>query len=208
MGKDSSGREKVRKICELLREETLAPAKREAQDVVAQAKEEAERIVREAKRKESQLLEEAKRRIEEEHNVFRASINVACKKSLGILKQQVREELFHRALDQFVGDAMRDSSIVVKCIEAIVQAIREEGLATDVLAVVSSRMSKEEVNQQLVKGVLDSLKGGSVEVGEFSGGVEIRVEEHHFVVDMTEETLKALLAQYLQEEFHSAIFQN
>ena len=75
-----TGKEKVKKICEVLRKETLEPAKKEGNQIIAKARADAEKIIEDAKNEALRVQEEAKRRIEEERNVFQASMNLAAKK--------------------------------------------------------------------------------------------------------------------------------
>ena len=81
-----TGKEKVKKICEVLRKETIDPAKKEGDHIIAKARDEGEKIVTNAKKEAVRLLDDAKKKIEEERNVFQASINLACKKSIDTLK--------------------------------------------------------------------------------------------------------------------------
>ena len=201
-----TGKDKVKKICEVLKRETLDPAKKEADAIIHVAREDAARIVEDAKRAAQNVFEEAKRKIEEERNVFQASINVACKKSLDFLKQEIEQKLFHKQLQDFVGKQMRDPHTIAELITAIVKAIDKEGIGANLRAVIPSTVSAKEVNQQLVKGVLERLEQNSVELGEIAGGVEVKVVDKNLTIDMTEDALKSLVATYVRDDFRSIIF--
>ncbi|NGX51247.1 MAG: V-type proton ATPase subunit E [Chlamydiae bacterium] len=201
-----TGKDKVKKICEVLKKETLEPAKKEADKIIAQARSEAEKIVQAARRDGQRAQEEAKKKIEEERNVFQASINLACKKSLDTLRQEIEKKLFNSELSTFIGREMSDPKILAELISVIVKGIEKEGIDADLRAVISPAISTDAVNLELAKGVVDRLQKKSVEVGEISGGVQVKIVDKNLTIDMTDEALKTLLASFVREDFRSVIF--
>ena len=82
-----SGSEKVRKISEALRKETLEPAILEAEEIIAQAREEAQRILAHAKKESLIILEAGKDKLEQEKTTFQAALNQASKQTVLFLRQ-------------------------------------------------------------------------------------------------------------------------
>lgn len=201
-----TGKDKVKKICEVLKEETLEPARREAEQIIAQAHCDARKIVEKAQREGERIYEEGKKRMQEEENIFRASLNLACKKGLDTLKQEIEHTLFNQALDLFVDKQMKDPQVVARIISAIVKGIEKEGIDVDLQAEISSAVSKQEVNRELTRGIIDCLKSKSVEIGTISGGAQVRLCDKHLTIEMTNEALKTLLANFVREDFRSIIF--
>ncbi|MGE0199221.1 MAG: V-type ATP synthase subunit E [Simkaniaceae bacterium] len=201
-----TGKDKVKKICEVLKKETLEPAKKEADRIIAKARVDGEKIIEDAKREAQKLQEEAKKRIEEERNVFQASINLACKKSLDTLKQEIEKKLFNEELDHFIRKQMNHPDIVAELISAIVKGIEKEGIDVNLKALISSTVSPQAVNQALAKGIVDRLKEKSVEIGDIMGGAQVKIVDKNLTVDMTDEALKTLLANFVREDFRSVIF--
>jgi len=201
-----TGKDKVRKICEALRQEALDPARREADEIVAVARSDAKRIIEEAKRKGRRMIEEARKKTEEEYNVFKASVNLACKKSFDTLKQKVEHNLFNTQLAAFIDKPMKDPHVLAKIISAMINGIEEKGDRADLKAVISSSVSPEEVSRELARGVVGRLRSGEVEIGDIAGGVQIKIVDENLTLDMTDETLKAILAEFVREEFRGAIF--
>ncbi len=201
-----TGKDKVKKICEVLKKETLEPAKKEADRIIAKARVDGEKIIEDAKREAQKLQEEAKKRIEEERNVFQASINLACKKSLDTLKQEIEKKLFNEELDHFIRKQMNHPDIVAELISAIVKGIEKEGIDVNLKALISSTVSPQAVNQALAKGIVDRLKEKSVEIGDIMGGAQVKIVDKNLTVDMTDEALKTLLANFIREDFRSVIF--
>jgi len=201
-----TGKDKVKKICEVLKKETLDPAKKEANKIIALARSDAERILEDAKREGKRIYEEAKKKIEEERNIFKASLNLAGKKSLDTLKQEIEQNLFNKELNTFVDKQMKDPHVIAELISAIVKGIEREGIDVDLKAVISSAVSTKEVNRELAKGVIERLKSKSVEIGDITGGTQVKIVDKNLTIDMTDEALKALLASFVREDFRSVIF--
>ena len=201
-----TGKDKVKKICEVLKKETLAPAKKEADKIIALARSDAERILEDAKREGKRIHDEAKKKIEEERNIFQASLNLACKKSLDTLKQEIEQNLFNEELNAFIDKQMKDPHIIAEIISAIVKGIEKDGIDVDLKAVISSAVSTQEVNRELARGVVERLKSKSVEIGDITGGTQVKIVDKNLTIDMTDEALKALLASFVREDFRSVIF--
>lgn len=201
-----TGKEKVKKICEVLRKETLDPAKKEGDLIIAKARADAEKIIKDAKGEASRVQAEAKRRIEEERNVFQASMNLAAKKSIDTLKQEIEKKLFNPELTQLIAEKMKDPKIVAKLIVAIVSGIEKEGIEGDLKAIVSGAVSIDAVNKELTKGIIEKLKSKSVEIGEIEGGAQVKIIDQNLTIDMSDEALKTLLANFVRDDFRSVIF--
>jgi V/A-type H+/Na+-transporting ATPase subunit E len=202
----NTGKEKVKKICEILRKETLDPAKKEGDQIIAKARAEAEKIIEDAKNEALRIQEEAKRRIEEERNVFQASMNLAAKKSIDTLKQQIEKNFFNPELKKLITDNVKEPKVVAKLIQALITGIEKEGIEGDLKAIVSASVGVDVVNKKLIKGILEKLKSKSVEVGEIEGGAQIKIIDQNLTIDMSDETLKELFASFVRGDFRSMIF--
>lgn len=201
-----TGKEKVKKICEVLRKETIDPAKKEGNQIIAKARNEGEKIVTNAKQEATRLLYDAKKKIEEERNVFQASINLACKKSIDTLKQEIEKNLFNPQLAAFVGERTKDPKVVAELITAIINGINKEGINGDLRALVSKAVNTEAVNKELSKGIVEQLESKSVELGEIEGGAQVKILNRNLTIDMSDDALKSLLANFVRDDFRSVIF--
>ncbi len=198
-----TGKEKVKKICEVLRKETLDPAKKEGEKIIAKAREDAEKIVQEAKRNGARIYEDAKKKVEEERNVFQASIHLACKKSIDTLKQEIENKLFNSALDAFIGDKTKDPKVIAELLSALVKGIEKEGISGDLKGIIAKSVSPEAVNKELAKEVVARLKDNSAEI---EGGAQVKIVDKNMTVDLSDEALKTLLAKFVRDDFRSVIF--
>jgi len=203
-----TGKDKVKKICEVLKRETLDPAKKEADVIIHQAREDAAKIIEEAKREAQKVHQDAQKKIEEERNVFESSINLACKKSLSILKQEIEEKLFNPELSSWISKGGRDPHILAELISAIVKGIEKEGIDANLQALVPSAVSPKSVTQELIKGIAEKLKEKSVQVGDFDGGAEVKIVDQNITIDITDDALKTLVASFVRDDFRSVVFGN
>lgn len=201
-----TGKEKVKKICEVLRKETLDPAKKEGEQIIAKARAQSEKIIADAKKDGERIHEEAKKKIEEERNVFRASMNLACKKSIETLKEKIDKELFNPELSHFVHELTKDPKVASQLISAIVSGLQKEGVEGDLRAIVSNTIDVEAVNKELVKGILERLKKQSIEVEEIEGGAKVKIENENLTIDLSSDALKNLLSGFLRDDFRSILF--
>lgn len=201
-----TGKDKVKKICEVLRRETLDPAKKEADLIIRKAREDAAKIIADAKKEAGRIHLAAKKTIEEERNVFEASINLSCKKSLSMLRQEIEKEFFNPQLKKWIGEKARDPSVIAALISAIVKGIEKEGIDADLKALIPASVSPKAVNEELLKGVIERLKQESVQIGEFEGGAQVKLVDQNMTVDVSEEALKNLVASFVRDDFRSIVF--
>jgi V/A-type H+-transporting ATPase subunit E len=62
------------------------------------------------------------------------------------------------------------------------------------------------VNKAILKGAIEKLKSKSVEVGSIEGGVQVKIVDQNLTIDMSDESLKNLLASFVRDDFRSVIF--
>lgn len=206
MEKFEKGTDKIQKICDTLRKETLEPAKQEAQSIVAEAHAKAARIVKEAEHEAKALHEHARKSIEQERNVFQSSLEQAARQSLEALRQAVEHELFNKELEKVIERQTADPAIIAKVINAIVEALQKDGLSADLSAVIPKHVSTEQVNALLLQNVISKLREKGVALGDFTGGAEVKVHGKRLTIDITDKTLKEILAEYARKDFRQLIF--
>jgi len=200
------GEEKIQKICDALRKETLEPAKQEAEELINEAKLRAEQIIAEARQESEKILAHARENVEQERNVFHSSLEQASRQSVEELRQEIEHRLFNDELEQLVSKQTKDPKVIGKLVDAIVKAIEKEGLKTDISVVIPNTVKPDEVNAVLGEGVLKKLKDGGVKLGGFSGGAQVKLLEKKMTIDITERSLIDLLSKYLRKDFRQLLF--
>lgn len=201
MKKFETGKEKIQKICDILRRETLEPAEENAAKVIADAKAEATRIVDEARAEAERLEAAAHERIRKERSVFQSSMEQGARQSLELLRQEIENRLFDEQLGKTVAEATADPKLIATLANAIVEALGKQGMAADLSVVIPQAVKKEDVASLLLEGVRDQLK-----VGLFKGGVQVRLEDQNITVDISDEALVELLGRYVRKDYRELLY--
>jgi len=201
-----TGKNKVRKICEVLRHETLEPAKKAAAEIIQEAEIEAERIVKEARHEKERLLEGVRQDIERQKNIFQASLNQACKQSMLALKQNIEEKLFNQELHHQIIKHTRDPKALAQLITVVVKAIEKEGIDANLSVYVPAAVPARAVNVLLINEILAKLREKSVLIGHMAGGIEVKLHKDNITIDISDAALKELVANYIRKDFREIVF--
>jgi V/A-type H+-transporting ATPase subunit E len=201
-----TGKDKVKKICEALRKETLEPAQFEAGEIVEIAKAEAEKIVADAKKLVDQMQADAKAEIERQKNVFQASLNQACRQTIELLKQNIEQKLFNPELSHLIAKQTQDPKVLAGLITAVVKALEKDGIDANLSVYVPAAVPAKAVNTLLAQNILDKLKEKSVLLGDIEGGVEVKLHKENITVDISDSALKDLVASYTRKDFRDMFF--
>lgn len=200
--------DKIQEICEILKKESLDPARKEASAILESAHQEALRIKHKAALEAETLLLQAKQAREQEYALFQSSLAQAARQSVEALRQSVLTRLFNPEIEAQVQQGSGSPDIVAQLIKAIVSALDKEGIFAPLSAYIPQHLAAEDVNRQLASNVLEKLKNKSVEVGSFKGGAQVKLNQKGMTIDITDSALKELLAAYLKKpEFRNLIFQ-
>ena len=200
------GQDKIQKICDKLRRETIEPAEEEANRILEEARKKAETILAEAERHVEQLLKQARGQIEQERNVFHSALQQASKQTVEALRQEIEHKLFNEELQNVLEKQLADPKIVAELVNGIVKAIEKEGLTTDLAAIVPRLISLDDVNALLIENVRKRLKGKPLQIGNFAGGAQVKLLGKKMTIDLSDQAIKELLANYMRKDFRKLIF--
>lgn len=203
---EKKGQDRVKEICEFLKKETVEPARAEADKIIQDAKTRAEQIIQEAKFQAKKTLEEAKCAIEHERSVFHSSLMQASKQGFEALKHAIEHALFNESIDELIEQESSSPSFAAKLINAIVEAIEQEGVSKDFSLFVSKKISPEEVSRGLTSHVLTKLKDKPLAIGTFVGGVEVKLTDKKLALVITDKEISEFLKQYVRKDFRKYIF--
>ncbi len=196
-----SGKEKIKKICEELKRETLEPAQMEAEKIVEAARFLADEIVAKAHHQIKEMHEKAHREIEQQKAIFQASLSHACRQTLEALKEKIEHKLFNPEIARLLETPLQEAKVVAKLIEAAVQAIEKEGIEADLSVAISSATPAREVNELLAAKILQKLKEKSVLLSSIGGGIEVKLVGQNMTIALSDTTFTELVADYVREDF-------
>lgn len=197
--------DRIQAICEKIRQDSLEPAKQQAQEILEQAAREREHIRYTAKKEAEKIAEDSKKRLEEEKRIFTSSLEQAAKQTLAQLKQKVEQEIFNPALDNWIQKEMNGAQKHAQLIDVLIQAIEKEGISTDLSVQIPKSFTPEEIVKDLSKKIVERLKG-AIQVGNMQSGIRLRLEDKHMMLDISDTALKEIVASFVQKEFRKIFF--
>jgi V/A-type H+-transporting ATPase subunit E len=201
------GSEKIQKICDVLREETLEPAKKQGQEIIRDAQKQAKQIVDDAHKAAEKLHQDARQAIEQEKVAFQSTLAQASKQSLESLRQGVEKLFFNDHLPALIDKGSSDPQLIANLINAIVKALEKDGLTADLTALVAKGLDPRKVNELLLSDVVKHLRGGSVQLADFAAGVQVKLSDKKMTIDVSETALRDLLASYVvRKDFRKMLF--
>lgn len=201
-----TGKDKVKKICDVLKRETLEPAQLEAQEIIDTARRRVDEMIAEAHRKIEEMHEIAHLEIQQQKAVFEASLSQACRQTLEAFREKIEQKLFNRELSRLITEPLQEPKVIAKLIEVVIQAIKREGIESDLSAAISSAVPAQEVNALLSREILEQLKEKSVLLSSLGGGVEIKVVDENMTIDLSDNAFKELIARYIRKDFRELLF--
>ncbi len=199
------GKQKIQQICDAIKNESIEPAKKEAEKILAEAQARAREIIQNAQQQAQDLHQNARSEIEQERHIFQSSLKQGAKLTIETLKQQIEQTLFHHELQNVVEQSLCDPQLIAKVIDAIVASIVKDGLSANLTAVVSKTISPKELNVFLTDRTLKKLKDQTVELGDFTGGAKVRLIDKRITIDISGNAIMEMLAKYAPN-FRKEIF--
>lgn len=201
------GDERLAAICQMIRNETLEPALREAENLKSIAEREAVKIRAEAKQHAERLLHEARKTMEEEREAFTVSLEQAGKKSVELIKQKVERSLFNPALEQLLDREFSDEKKTATILDLVIENLKSQGIDSDISVSVGSKLSKEAIVKQLAKSTIKSLPADGLQISGHPYGLVVKVADKHLCIEITPESIQELMATFLRGDFRKFLFQ-
>ncbi|MBB64014.1 MAG: V-type ATP synthase subunit E [Waddliaceae bacterium] len=199
------GKDKIQQICDVLRKDTIEPAQQEAKGLIEQAHADARKIIDEAREEAENMIRAARSTIEQERSVFESSLSQAARQSKETLRQEV-EKIFNQQLSEKVTSASADSSVVAKVLSSVVEAVSRDGLSADLVAVIPSSVSQEEVLSLMSAGTAEKLQAGGINLGGVSGGAQLQLRDRKITIDLSDQALNELLASFVRKDLRKYLF--
>lgn len=194
-----SADKKVQEICDVLREETLKPAKKEAQRFLEQARWEADEIINKAKLEADRITKENQKKLEKEYQIHESSLQLAIKQAVIKLRQSI-ETIFSNEWQTMIQQKFQNEDVVSKLINVLVNAIEKEGLKANLMAIVPKEVSPDAIIRALQENVRHKLSKDKIVLSDIRGGAQIKLREEKMVIDMSDQAVTELLRQYVSEQ--------
>jgi V/A-type H+-transporting ATPase subunit E len=206
MRKLEAGNDKIKKICETLKQETLLPAQAAAQELLQQAERRAAQIIADAEREGQKITHEALQQAEHKRQIFHSSLAQASRQAVETLRQEIESKLLNTELHKILKEKLSVPDVMGALISAIISALEAQGLSHNLSAIIPSAISAEDVNRHIAKGILAKLDGSTVALGGLAAGVQVKMIDKRMTIDISDETLYSFLSNYVRKEFRQWIF--
>ena len=201
-----TGKDKVKKICEVLRKETLEPAKHEADEIVEHARRLAAEMIADAKGEAEKIVESSRKEVERQKTIFQASLSQACRQTIESLKEQIEKKLFSPELSHLISKPMQEPKVIAKLIEAVIQALGKEGISADLSVFIPAAVPAREITELLSAKILARLSEKGVLLSPIGGGIEVKLVKENLTLDLSDAAIKELLANYIRKDFRDLLF--
>lgn len=198
-----TGKDRVQKICDLLKKETLDPAKQEAKEIVENAKMQSEQILNEAKQEAKRVLENAEQEVALKKKALDTSLQLASKQAVEKLKQTFEGAFFSPAVASFVDAKLQEPKAIAQILETLLTSIDGEG---EIEALIPKDVSEKSVHELLSWDLLKRLETGAVSFGDFRGGAQVKVKDKSMTLDVSDEVVRELLGQLIRSDFRKFVF--
>jgi V/A-type H+-transporting ATPase subunit E len=204
--KEAQEENKIQKICDILRDETINPAKSQANEIIEKAHIEASKIVKNARKEAESLEQRALEEIAEKKRVFEASLSLACRQGIEKLKQLIEQKLFSDNLSDLLQKATSKDSVISELINNIIEGIHKEGIDLDLRAYIPKKVSARRINELLLTKIKDNLVENTVQIGDFNGGARVQLMDMKITLDISDEAINLLVADYIHSDFRDLFF--
>lgn len=203
-----TGSDKIKKICDILKIETLEPAKQEAQRLIEEAHQEAREIVRAAEKKSEEIIQQGRLNNEKERAVFQTSLVQASKQSVEYLKQEIAETVFNKELGKWISQGMTDPQLMGRLINALIETIEKQGISADFSIIIPKYLQQDEVIRTIAKRIQAKAGENPIELGDFEAGVQIKLKDRNLIIDMSDEAIRELIEKFIGKSLRKYLFEN
>lgn len=199
------GKQKVQKICDEIRKNTLEPALHEAHEIEIHAKKRAEDILLEAERKKEKILADVEQEIAKKQNIFENVLESAKKQVVESIKQHITDALFTDQLQQVIEAISSQEEVVADLIDKLVSHLREQGFQGAISPFIPEKADSEKVAGLVAKKSLKSLEA-PISLDSLAGGVQLRLADKGLTLDLSSDTILELIASFVRSEFRGILF--
>lgn len=197
---------KLQELTERLYQEGLSKGKEEGEQLLARAREEAERIVADARAQAAGIIADAEKQAADLREKTASDLRMGSAQCLQAVKKDIENLLVGAVSAAPVEKSLSDPDFLKKIITAVAERFSASESAD--LALILPASLQQELEPWLA-GELKKTLGAGVRA-EFSkkvaGGFSIGPRDGSWFVSLTDETFKALIAEYLRPVTRKLLF--
>jgi V/A-type H+/Na+-transporting ATPase subunit E len=200
-----TGSDKIKKICDAIRHETLEPAKQQARVLIEQASDQAAMIIQDARKQAEALLDAAKKQHEKEKHIFEASMVHSAKMFREKLRLEIETHFLSKSLDSISSDIFRSHEMAAKVVSALVSGFSNKSLSGDLCLILGQGLNKAEFVKHLSADVKSRMS--SVENSSALDGVVLKSIDDNLRIEIRQDQLTEALLDTLRSDFRKYFYQ-
>lgn len=197
---------KLQELTERLYNEGLSKGKQEGEFLLASARKEADAILAGARREAEQILATAQKDALDLKSKAETDIKMASEQCLSATKKDIENLIVDSISSKDIEKGLSNPVFLKQIIEQVAAKFSAEE-STDLSLVLPASLQKE--LEPWVKGQLTATlsKGVTAEFSKkIAGGFTIGPKDGSWFVSLTDETFKALIAEYLRPVTRKILF--
>lgn len=195
--------DKLQELTDKLYTDGLAKGREEAERIVAEAKSEAERIIGKARKEADAATAEAERKCAELKAKTEKDVKAASEQCILAVRKAIEDVLLGGTLTEGVK-AVGDADFLKEIIRIVAGKFNTE----DDIRLMLPEALRDKVQPWIEKELAAELNKGvqAVFSGKIGGGFTIGPADGSYYVSLTEETFRALIAEYLRPTTRKVLF--
>ncbi len=198
-----SSKNKIQEICDLIKRDTLEPAREEADRLIAEAEKSAEKIVSDAKQQAAEIVEQARKQAKKDKEILQSNMNQAAKQAQEALRQEIETNLFQKLLGEKVANALCDEPSLAKLVTSLVAAIEKQGMGASLELIIPQCVDSKKLAEEIGQEALQRIK---MESQPLKGGFKLILKDEYLTLDMSDQTVAQLLGSYVRKDFRDLFF--
>lgn len=198
--------DKLKELTDKLYAEGLSKGKEEGEAILAKAKADAEGIISDAKKQAEEIVKAAKKDAEDYTAKIQSDLKMASAQTLQATRGDIENIIVAKITDLKVDKALSSPDYVKDIITAVAKNFSADKPA-DLAVVLPASLQKE--LEPYVKTELSKILGTKVSASfskKIAGGFQIGPSDGSYFISLTDDTFKALIAQYLRPATKKLLF--
>lgn len=198
--------DKLKELTDRLYNEGLAKGRMEGEAVLADAQSKAEAIIAEARSQAEALVAEAEKKAADLQSKADGDVKMASAQALQATKKDIETLLVGSITDAPVGNALASPDFLKQIIMAV--ATRFSAEQSEDLSLVLPASLQEQL-EPWVRSELTAALNSGVKVDfskKIAGGLTIGPADGSYFISLTDESFKALIAEYLRPVTRKLLF--
>lgn len=197
---------KLQELTDRLYQEGLSKGKAEGEQILEEARKEAEQIIAQAQAKADEITAAAQKAAAELKSKVDSDIKMASSQALQATKNDIENLVISKVSDDTVTKALAEPEFLKKIILAVAEKFSAQE-ASDLEVILPEKLRAE--LEPFITSELGKTLGKNVE-GKFSkkiaGGFTVGPKDGSYFVSLTDETFRALIAEYLRPLTRKILF--